>query len=122
MPKNQNSKRWRRNQGAADGRIATLLVEMETRAKAARQTYDDRLEALLPRADYDRLFDAWEAGQEAPADLTAIMDADTALSDAWSVVMPALWLLSTIAHNGIPSEHYVYQQTGGKLTGPNGEK
>jgi hypothetical protein len=118
----KNNKRWRRNQGAFDTRMALLLVELEERAKAAKKTYDDRLEALFSRADYDRLFDAWEAGQEAPADLGAIMEADPTYCEAWDVIARTLWALSGITHNGIPSEHYVYQQTGGKLTGPNGEK
>lgn len=117
-----DSKRWRHNQGATDARLALLLIEVEQRAKAAKKTHDDRLEALLSRADYDRLFDAWEADQETPADLAAIMEADTVLGDSWRIVMRALWALVCVTHNGIPSEHYVYHQTGGKLTGPNGEK
>src|SRR3954466_7509805 len=105
---NQKSKRWRRNQGAVDTRIALLLTELETRAKAATNSYQDRLEALLSRADYDRLFDAWEAGQEAPADLAAILDADPVYRDSWKDATRALWALLSITHNGIPSEHFVY--------------
>jgi hypothetical protein len=110
------------SRSAADTRIATLIATMIERANAITKAHGDRVLALLPRADYDRLYDAWEADQEAPADLAAIMSADQELCRLRKEQDHLLWVLFCTRRSGIPSEHYVYSQTGGKLRGPNGER
>jgi hypothetical protein len=123
MPNQKNDiQRWKARKGATDARIATLLAEVDQRAESAYDAYFKRLQALLGQDAYTRLLEAWEAEQEAPADLVALMDADPEARRLYREAAHPLWLLSNTQHNGIPSEHYVYSQTGGKLRGPNGER
>lgn len=126
MPSQKSEiKHWqarRASRAAADTRLAEMLADMVEQARAANKAYGDRLEAMFSRADYDRLFDAWEAGQDAPADLVAQLDADTELRRLGNERDRLLWYLIAVRRGGIVSEHYVYRQTGGKMTGPNGER
>jgi len=126
MPPQITSKAYwqarRPGRAAIDARLAQMLADMSGRTQAINQAYDARLLALLPRADYDRLYDAWESGKEAPADLVPIMDADQELRRLAQSSNRSFWLLFLVRIGGIPSEHYVYSQTGGKMRGPNGER
>jgi hypothetical protein len=126
MPNQISSKAYwqarRPGRAAVDLRLAQMLADMSDRTKATNQAYDARLLALLSRADYDRLYDAWEAGHDAPADLGAILEADQELCRLAQSSNQSFWLLFLVRIGGIPSEHYVYQQTGGKMRGPNGER
>ena len=126
MPNQISSKAYwqarRPGRAAVDTRLAVMLADMAERTKAAGQAWNDRLETLFSRADYDRLWDAWEAGQDASADLAAILEADQELCRLGREHDQLFWLLFCVKRSGIPSEHYVYHQTGGKLRGPNGER
>lgn len=114
--------RWQQRKGATDTRLAIMLASVTAQLTAAHNAYYDRIEKMFSCADYDRLYDAWEAGQDAPADLAAIMDADAEINRLGRVVNTFLWTLDCVQRGGIISEHYVYAQTGGKMRGPNGEK
>jgi hypothetical protein len=117
-----DTKQWQRRKGATDARIAMLLAETERRANVDYDAYFDRLKALLGHEGYVRLLDAWQAEQVAPADLAAIIEADPDARRLYSAAARAAWALESTKHSGIISEHYVYEQTGGKLIGPNGER
>jgi hypothetical protein len=114
--------RWKARKGATDARIATMLAEVHQRAESSFEAFFNRLSTILTREECCALDEAWAAGGSAPAAIWSKVLADTEAKALWQSANRPEWLLSGIEHNMIPSEHYVYQQTGGKLTGPNGEK
>jgi hypothetical protein len=115
-------KQWQRRKGATDARIAMLLAEANQRAESAFDAFFALLPKLLTREECRALDEAWAAGDDAPADIWAKVCADTAAMALWDDSARSAWLLSGIAHNMIPSEHFVFAQTGGSMVGPNGEK
>src|SRR4051794_37260309 len=100
--------RWKARKGVTDTRLALMLAEMNQRAESSYDAYFARLKALLGNDDYVRLMRAWQAEQDAPADLAVLMDADQEAARLYRSAAHILWLLGNTAHNGIPSEHYVY--------------
>ena|SRR5436190_14970822 len=118
-------RRWQaRHAGkaAADTLLAGMLAELERRASAAYDAYFDRLKVLLTREEYMDVMQAWDAEQDTPAALWAKMDADPEARKLSCEGGRLLWLLDSARRHGVPSEHYVYSQTGGKMRGPNGER
>lgn len=67
---------------------------------------------LLSAADFDRLMDAWAEGQETPADLVSILNADEAARRLRQSVEHVDWLLFCALRGSIPSEHYWYANLG----------
>lgn len=114
--------RWRTRKGALDTRLAALMREVERRAESAYDAYFNRLEVLLTHDDYERLLSTWADGHLAPPDIAAQMDADPETVRLHRESARPLLFLEGTERGAIVSEHFIYQQTGGKLTGPNGEK
>ncbi len=117
-----DSKPWQRRKGATDARIAQLLAEVHQATESAFSAFFKRITKVLTEEEGQELFDVWAAGGSAPAPIWAKVSADPEAIALWDGASRPAWFLDNIAHNMIPSEHYVYSQTGGKMRGPNGEK
>lgn len=106
-PERQRRARWQRP-NRTDARLAGLLATVEARAAADAEAYFQRLQQMLGASDYDRLLDAWVAGQQTPADLLQLLDADRETVRLRRSVEHVDWLLFCAQRGDIPSEHYWY--------------